>query len=131
MILMIKLAGYGFGRHVFYLPIEYIVNAGLYFRIVEITYILATVMVKCSVCLFLLRIMAQGTNKRLRWFLYTLMAIMIVLSIPTIILILVQCIPLAAGWDPRVKGKCQSYSNTVGIGYAQIGRSWADDLEFA
>lgn len=131
MTLVIKLVDYGFGRHVYYLPIEHIVNAGLYFRIVEMTCILATVLVKCSVCLFLLRIMARGTSKRLRWLLYTLMAIMTVLSIPTVILILVQCIPLAAGWDPRVKGKCQSYSNTVGIGYAQIGRSSDDDLEFA
>lgn len=129
MILIIELVLNGFGRHIYHLPIEHIVHAGLYMRIVEIIYILAIVMVKCSVCLFLLRIMARGTNKRLRWFLYTLMAIMTVLSIPTAIEILVQCIPLAAGWDPRVKGKCQSYRRAVGIGYAQIGRSWADGVE--
>lgn len=131
MVLIIELVLNGFGRHIYHLSIEHSVNAGLYFRLVEITYILATVMVKCSVCLFLLRIMARGINEPLRWFLYTLMAIMTVLSIPTAIEILVQCIPLAAAWDPRVKGKCQSYPKAVGIGYAQIGRSWADGDEVA
>lgn len=129
MAVMIELVVKGTGRHMYYLSIEHIVSAGLYFRIEEIIYILATVMVKCSVCLFLLRIMTRGTNERLRWFLYSLMAIMALLSVPTAIVILVQCIPLAAGWDPRVKGRCQSYSRSMGIGYVQIGRIGADDLE--
>lgn len=129
MILIIKMVDNGVGRHMYYLSIEHIVNAGLYFRIVEIIYIIATVMVKCSVCLFLLRVMARGTSKWLCWFLYNLMAIMAVLSIATALVILIQCMPLAAGWDPRVKGKCRSYPKSLGIGYAQIGRSWADDSQ--
>ncbi|MCJ1470458.1 hypothetical protein MMC07_009103 [Pseudocyphellaria aurata] len=128
MALMIELVVKGTGRHMYYLSIENIVSAGLYFRIEEIIYILATVMVKCSVCLFLLRIMTRGTSDRLRWFLYALMAIMALLSVPTAIVILVQCVPLAAGWDPRVKGKCQSYARSVGIGYAQIAWSICTDM---
>lgn len=121
-ILIVQMVVNGVGRHMYYLPIEHIVNAGLYFVMVEITYIVAIVIVKCSVCLFLLRIMARGTSKRLRWFLYGLMAVMAVLSIATTIVILLQCTPPARQWDPRVKGTCLSYPKRVGIGYAQMGR---------
>lgn len=113
----------GVGRHMYYLSIERIVDAGLYFIIVEITYIVATALVKCSVCFFLLRIMARGTSNQLRWFLYALMAVMASLSIATAVVIFFQCTPIALGWDPRVKGKCRSYPKRLGIGYAQIGRS--------
>lgn len=122
-ILIVQMVVNGVGRHMYYLPIEHIVNAGLYFVIVEITYIVAIVSVKCSVCLFLLRIMARGTSKRLPWFLYSLMAVMAVLSIATTIVILLQCTPPARQWDPRVKGTCRSYPKRSGIGYAQMGRS--------
>ena len=131
MILTIKMVVHGVGRHIYSLSIEDIVEAGLFFRIVEITYVFATAMVKCSVCLFLLRIMPPGTDKRLYWSLYTLMAIMAMLSIATAIVILAQCTPLAAGWDPRVAGKCRSGPKNLGIGYAHIGRSWAEDFEVA
>ncbi|MCJ1269651.1 hypothetical protein MMC22_009543 [Lobaria immixta] len=127
-ILIVQMVVNGVGRHMYYLPIDHIVNAGLYFVIVEITYIVAIVSVKCSVCLFLLRIMARGTSKRLPWFLYLLMAVMTVLSIATTIVILLQCTPPARQWDPRVKGTCRSYPKRLGIGYAQMAWSICTDV---
>lgn len=111
----------GLGRHMFYLQLQNIVNIGLYFHIIEVLYVLTTAVVKISACLFLLRIMARGTSKTLRCFLYILMGILLVLCVATAIVILIQCIPLQAGWDPRIKGKCWSYSQVLGIGYAQNG----------
>lgn len=129
MIFSIEMVVHGVGRHMYYLTMEQIVNAGLYLLIVQILYILATALVKCSACLFLLRIMARGTSQRLHWFLYVLMAVMALLSVTTAIAILLQCTPPSAEWDPRVKGNCRSYPERLGIGYAQIGRNRVDDFE--
>ena len=129
MIFSIEMIVHGVGRHMYYLTMEEIVHAGLYLLIVQILYILATALVKCSACLFLLRIMARGTSQQLRWFLYVLMAVMALLSFITVVVILFQCTPPTAQWDPRVKGTCRSYPQRLGIGYAQIGKSQADDFE--
>ena len=113
----------GLGRHMYYLSFQNIVKVGLYFHIIEILYILTSAVVKISACLFFLRIMARGKTKTLRRSLYILMGIIILLCVATILVILLQCIPIQAGWDPRVKGKCWSYSQILGIGYAQSGES--------
>lgn len=126
MLFSIEMVLNGFGRHMYYLSIEQIAKAGLYNFIAQVFYILATAMVKCSACLFLLRIMARGTSKWLHWFLYIMIAVLAVLSIVTVVGILLQCTPPAASWDPRVKGKCWSNPRRLGIGYAHVGRSHAD-----
>ncbi len=111
----------GIGRHMYYLELQAIVDCGLYFHIVEVLYVLSTASIKVSACLFLLRIMSRATSKRLGWFLHGLMAVLIVLCVATAIVILIQCIPLQAGWDPRIKGRCWAFQQVLGIGYAQNG----------
>ena len=123
LIIQILAVKNGFGRHMYYLSLPNLVNIGLYFHIIEVLYNLTTAVVKISACLFLLRIMARGTTKTLRWFLYILMGILLVLCVGTALVIILQCLPIQAGWDPRVKGKCWSYSQILGIGYAQNGES--------
>lgn len=122
-VVQILLVKNGFGRHQFYLPVQNIVNVGLYFRIVEILYSVAGSVIKVSACLVLLRIMARATSRHLRWLIYFLMGILIVLCIATAIVILIQCLPIQAGWDPRIKGTCWSLSQSLGIGYAHSGKS--------
>ncbi|MCJ1423951.1 hypothetical protein MMC29_001836 [Sticta canariensis] len=72
--------------------------------------------------------MPPGADTRLRWSVYTLMVIMAMLSIATAIVILAQCTPLAAGWDPRVAGKCRSGPKNLGIGYAHVAWSICTDF---
>lgn len=120
-IFQILAVQHGLGRHMYYLPLQNIVDVGLYYHCIEVLYVLTTAVVKISACLFLLRIMARGTTKILRLFLYILMGILLVLCVGTAIVILIQCIPIQAGWDPRIKGKCWSYPQILVIGYTQSG----------
>lgn len=113
----------GLGRHMYYLSLQNIVNTGLYFHVIEILYNLSTAVIKVSACLFLLRIMARGTTKKLRGFLYILMGVVLLLCVATAIVILIQCIPIQAGWDPRIKGRCWAYSQILVVGYTQNGES--------
>lgn len=121
MALTIHDIQHGLGRHMYYLSVDDITLVGLEYHVIEIFYVLSTGLIKVSACLFLLRIMARGTSKFLHWFLYIMMVLMMVLCAATGFVILFQCIPVQAGWDPRVKGKCLSYPSILGIGYAQNG----------
>ena len=122
-VLQILMTVSGVGRHMYYIPLQKLVNAGLYYHIVEVLYNLTTAVTKISASLFVLRIMARGTSRRLRVSLYALMGSLGVICGGTAIVILVQCIPIQAGWDPRIKGKCLSLKQALGIGYAQNGKT--------
>lgn len=111
----------GLGRHMYYLSLEQIVACGLYFHVVEVLYVMSTAVVKVSACLFLLRIMARGTSKMLRYSLHGLMAVLMILCIACSLVIILQCMPVESGWDPRVKGRCWKLNQILGIGYAQNG----------
>lgn len=87
------------------MPIDHVVRAALWFHVAEVLYAIATALIKISACLFLLRIMDRGTGKVLRRFLYALMTLMVVIGVATSIVIIVQCIPVAGAWDPRIKAK--------------------------
>ena len=121
MIITFLLIHHGMGRHMYYLQMEDLALAGLYFHLAEILYHVCTALIKVSACLFLLRIMARGTSRILHWFLYSLMVMMVILCIAVGLVILLQCIPVEAGWDPRIKGKCLSYERILGVGYALGG----------
>jgi hypothetical protein len=112
---------YGVGRHMFGLLVKDLVRAGLYFHITEILYIPGSALIKISACLFLLRIMARGTSPSLRGAVYVLMSVIVVLSVATVLMIILRCVPIEAGWDPRIPAKCLSYAQVLHIGYAQGG----------
>ena len=122
LILVIVQVHYGVGRHVYTLSIENLVRAGRYYHMIELLYIPGTAFIKISACLFLLRIMTRGTNQALRWTVYVLMAVIVILSVATTLTIIFRCIPVEGGWDPRIHAKCFSYSQILGIGYAQGGK---------
>lgn len=122
-IFQLLMTAKGIGRHMYYLPLQDIVDAGLYYHIVEVLYVLSTATTKVSACLFLMRIMARASSRRLRWALYVMMGILLVMCVGTGIVIIIQCIPVQAGWDPRIKGKCWTYQQALGVGYSQNGRA--------
>lgn len=123
MSLIIVQVHYGVGRHLLSLSIENIVRSGLYYHIIELLYIPGSALIKISACLFLLRIMAHGTRRALRLAVYFLMAVILILSLATGFTIIFRCIPVAAGWDIRIHGKCLSYAQILRIGYAQGGEN--------
>lgn len=114
---------YGVGRHVYSLHVENLVRSGLYYHIIELLYIPGSALIKISACLFLLRIMSHGTIRPLRLALYVLMAVILILSLATGFAIIFRCLPVHAGWDPRIHGKCFSYAQILRIGYAQGGEN--------
>lgn len=115
----------GTGHHMYYVPIDHVVRAGMWFYVAEILYFIATALIKISACLFLLRIMNRVTGKVLRRSLYTLMIWMVIVGFAAAIVIIVQCIPVAGAWDPRIKIKAKCFGNATlfGIGYAQGGKN--------
>lgn len=121
--LVIVQAHYGVGRHMYSLPVENLVRSGLYYHIVELLYIPGSAFIKISACLFVLRIMAHGTSRALRLAVYFLMAVILILSLATGFTIIFRCLPVDAGWDPRIHGKCFSYAQILSIGYAQGGEN--------
>lgn len=127
MVLIIVQVHYGVGRHMLSLPVENLVRSGRYYHIIEILYIPGSALIKISACLFLLRIMAHGTSKALRWAVYILMAVIVVLSLATGFTIIFRCLPVEGGWDPRIRAKCFSYAQILNIGYAQGGENSYED----
>ena len=105
----------------YYVSLDNLVMIGLHFHILEIFYEISTAITKISACLFLLRIMGRASTKFINWFLYILMISLTAVCLATGFIILFQCFPVQAGWDPGVKGKCLSFPSILGIGYAQSG----------
>lgn len=89
----------------------------------QVQNILAVTLTKISATLFLLRVIARGATRSTRWSLYVLMALLVVIAVITIVADSVQCIPLRASWDPRIKGKCLHPRQVLAFGYALGGRS--------
>ena len=123
MSLIIVQVQYGVGRHIYSLSVENLVLSGRYYHIIELLYIPGSTLIKISACLFLLRIMARGTSQSLRWAVYVLMTVILILSLAMGFTIIFRCLPVAAGWDPRIQGKCFSYAQILRIGYAQGGEN--------
>lgn len=73
--------------------------------------ILSVTFTRVSICFFLLRIVASGQRwQRRTWTcgLYAIMAFSIVTGVPTAIVTISQCKPIAKLWDPLLPGTCWS-----------------------
>ncbi|KAJ6102879.1 hypothetical protein N7486_005306 [Penicillium sp. IBT 16267x] len=67
--------------------------------------LLGTMMVKVSICLFLLR-MTHRASRTVKWLVVANLTILIPFTIAVIIVDLVQCVPLKGYWDHSVHAKC-------------------------
>ncbi|KAI1359559.1 hypothetical protein F5Y08DRAFT_349530 [Xylaria arbuscula] len=72
-----------------------------WFYLGQIFYNPVLALVKTSVLLFLLRL--GGHQRRVRWFIYGLMAFNILQAIAVFFVAVFQCIPVSANWDSAVK----------------------------
>ena len=80
--------------------------------------IIITCLTKVSICFFVLRI---PTDEKLIRFLYVFIASLFVVNGATAIVLLAQCRPLEALWNPEMKGDCWSIKVYLYIGYLQGG----------
>jgi len=88
--------------------------------IAELELVINTCFLKLSVCIFILRFINR-TRKNLHYFIYILMAFLIVSTIALVITLLVQCVPLSALYRPGVKGRCFPKHVLYSVAYVQGG----------
>ena len=112
----------GAGKHIENLPPAMRSGFLKWTLVAETELVIATCLIKLSVCIFVLRFINR-TRKRLQYCIYILMAFMIVSTVGLVIALLVQCRPVAALYDPHVKGKCYSKHVLFSVAYVQGGKS--------
>lgn len=101
---------YGLGRHTHYLPTDHFEGFLKYNYLDWIQVFITLALSKISICLFLLRI---SKFERYRYFLFSLIAFLILTHVPITLLFMLQCIPLEKNWAPvggraDVAGHCFS-----------------------
>ena len=111
----------GLGRHIYYLDVVQVNRFEKLNFVVELFVNLDICVVKTSVALFLLRI--GGLRRWLRVSLFATIALLVSSTSATIIIIFVQCRPIAAIWDPTVKptANCLSASALKDASYVSAG----------
>ena len=97
---------YGIGRHMYYLDTHQQTMAFKLDLISQPFSILSAGFGKVSIALLLLRIMVK--NKPRQYFLYGLIACLMIINVVCIIIIMAQCSPVSALWDFSIKGRCWS-----------------------
>lgn len=81
----------------------------MYTTLVEIQNGIGTFLVKTSVCLFVLRLI-HGTNPRVRILLWVTIAILFAITLSTVMVVGLQCVPFQKTWHPEMHGSCISKS---------------------
>ncbi|KAL9123976.1 MAG: hypothetical protein Q9217_006649, partial [Psora testacea] len=96
-----KQVEYGFGRHLVYVK-STAVDIVKWTIIAEIQSYSAVLLVKLSVCLFILRVI-KGTHRNIAKFIYVLMVLMTTLALAAMLTDALQCFPLEKAWRPKLK----------------------------
>ena len=81
----------------------------MYTTLVEIQNGIGTFLVKASVCFFVLRLI-HGTNPKIRMLLWATIAVLFAITLATVMVIGLQCIPFRKTWHPEMHGSCISKS---------------------
>lgn len=114
---------YGLGRHVQYLPSDHYEGFLKYNFLDWIQVFVTLALSKISICLFLLRI---SKFERWRWFLFGLIAFLVLTHVPLTLLFMFQCIPVQKNWETvreAVPGHCLSKKAVEKIIIVQGGES--------
>lgn len=109
------------------LPLEQIPLVLKWSVISQIFNIIGIGLAKISVCLCVLRIIGR-TRKNLATFLWMVVAFCAASHFTQVMLFLVQCRPMAAIWNPAIRGKCFSPHITYLAGYIGFGLDAFTDL---
>lgn len=88
--------------------------------VAELELVINTCFLKLSVCIFMLRFINR-TRKELHYFIYVLMAFLVISTMALVITLLVQCVPLPALYNPDVKGRCFPKQVLYSVAYVQGG----------
>jgi hypothetical protein len=96
--------GYGFGKHASDLSRPDLVNAMFYFYLYQIGYKMLGGFTKLTFCLLYLRLF--GHDRRIRYFLWTVMVIVGLGSLVMVFPTIWQCKPVRRAWDKSVPGTC-------------------------
>lgn len=112
----------GFGRHKYYISSnEFTAYRRMdYLHWAQLFIILP--LSKVSICQFLLRLSTFKKTK-LRASLYALMGFLVIIHVPFIVLILVQCRPAHRYWDLNAAGDCFTSDRVADIVISQGGKS--------
>ncbi|KAL9634847.1 MAG: hypothetical protein Q9204_002840 [Flavoplaca sp. TL-2023a] len=125
--LLTKLVHSGGGKHISCLPTGQIYPVLKWSLLAQVSNVLGIGLVKISVCLCVLRLIDRA-RRRLSQFLYALIAIVAISHLIQVLIFLVQCRPLNALWNPKLKGTCFSHRVTYAAGYANYGLDALTDL---
>lgn len=111
----------GFGRHVYYLDIAQVTKVEKWLFVSEFLGLPILCLVKVSVALFLLRI--GGLRRWLRASLLATIALLLSSTFTFMIILIVQCKPIAGNWDLaiRLTSNCLSTSVLIDIAYCSSG----------
>lgn len=111
----------GMGRHIYCLPSEQILDVEKWALLSQIGVSITLGLMKISVCLFVLRVVdkaRKGIAKAL-WLLIYFVALTHILQV---IMYVIQCRPLAALWNTKVKGQCFSTHIVYMVAYLNYGK---------
>lgn len=119
--LYVKLFMAGMGRHIYCLSIGQILDLAKWALLSQIGISITLGLMKISVCLFVLRVVdkaRKGIAKAI-WLLIYFVALTHILQV---IMYVVQCRPLTALWDIKVRGQCFSTHIVYTIAYLNYGK---------
>lgn len=102
---------YGFGRHAEYIR-PTLIEAEKYCMLAEMLGVIATFLIKVSVCLFVLRLI-RGTHPKIRVVLWGMIVIQLGVALVTDILYGTACRPFKKLWDRDQPGVCLAHSVLV------------------
>ncbi|KAL8788441.1 MAG: hypothetical protein Q9213_001664 [Squamulea squamosa] len=122
-----KLVQTGAGKHIYCLPRGQIYPVLKWSLLAQVCNVLGIGLVKISVCLCVLRLIDRA-RRRLSQFLWVMIIIVAVSHLIQALIFLVQCRPLNALWNPKVKGTCFSSRVAYTAGYANYALDALTDL---
>lgn len=112
----------GVGRHISCIPPQSRLDIRKWTTFLQLANVIGTGLAKASVCVLVLRVIDRAAVRFSR-FLWALIVFVAVVHLAEVILVLVQCIPLEARWNPKVKGKCGEWIVKFQILYIENGET--------
>ena len=95
----------GFGRNIQYLTTVQLQRFLLYTNVYILFQDVGTVLVRISVCLFVLRLVPATQKSYIRW-IWALVIFNVVVTLAVFLAFCLQCRPFSALWDHSVAARC-------------------------
>ena len=112
----------GYGRHLIYLLPGDVIEALKWNFLATALLVFSLAASKISICLFLLRVLAQTHVRFKRSFPHGIIILLTTIAIPSAGYALGQCQPVREFWNPATPGQCKNSEFFVRLGYANGGQ---------